>query len=182
MRIGLLAIGLLALGTDESTAPRLLSKPAIPYPGEAKSLRVAGEAVFVASVDEKGTVTGVEVRAVPLPGLGFEEAVEKAVTKWRFEPAMLNGQPRAGRHEGRFSFVLQARDESAIAVTVARFAETWNGSDAGGFAATQLISDYVEADGIKVPSRRRAYTRGPDGRPVLEMQLLRIDLSEVRFA
>ena len=53
---------------------------------------------------------------------------------------------------------------------------------AGGFAATQLISDYVEADGIKVPSRRRAYTRVPDGRPVLEMQLLRIDLSEVRFA
>jgi len=53
---------------------------------------------------------------------------------------------------------------------------------AGGFTATQLISDYVEADGIKMPSRRRAHTRGPDGWPVLEMLLLRIDLSDVRFA
>jgi hypothetical protein len=36
---------------------------------------------------------------------------------------------------------------------------------AGGFAAAQLTSDYVDANGIRLPSKRRAYTRGPDRRP-----------------
>lgn len=52
---------------------------------------------------------------------------------------------------------------------------------AGGFAAAQLTSNYVEADGSRLPTRRRAYTRGPDRRAVKEMQLVWIDLSEVRF-
>jgi hypothetical protein len=33
---------------------------------------------------------------------------------------------------------------------------------AGGFAAAQLTSDHVTADGIRLPTRRRAYPRGPD--------------------
>ena len=136
MRTALLALPLLVLGAAESSAPRLLSGPSIPYPNDARLVRVAGDAVFVASVDEKGAVTGVEVRAVPLPGLGFEEAIQKAVMKWRFQPAELDGQPRPGRHEGRFSFVLRAKDEGVIAEKVTRLAEAWNGSDAAGFAAT----------------------------------------------
>jgi hypothetical protein len=32
---------------------------------------------------------------------------------------------------------------------------------AGGFRASRLISDYVEASGIYLPTKRRAYTRGP---------------------
>jgi hypothetical protein len=52
---------------------------------------------------------------------------------------------------------------------------------AGGFAAAQLTSDYVMADGIHLPTKRRAYTRGPDRRPILEMLMVSIDISEVRF-
>jgi hypothetical protein len=52
---------------------------------------------------------------------------------------------------------------------------------AGGFAAAQLTSDYVVADGIHLPTKRRAYTRGPDRRPILEMLMVSIDISEVRF-
>src|SRR5262247_4012751 len=52
---------------------------------------------------------------------------------------------------------------------------------AGGFAAAQLTSDYVEANGIHLPTKRRAYTRAPDRRPILEMLMVSIDLSEVRF-
>jgi hypothetical protein len=52
---------------------------------------------------------------------------------------------------------------------------------AGGFAAAQLISEYVEADGIRLPTRRRAYIRGPDARPVLDMLMVRIDFTEVCF-
>jgi hypothetical protein len=52
---------------------------------------------------------------------------------------------------------------------------------AGGFAAAQLISNYVEADGIRVPTQRRAYVRGPDGRPVLDMLMVWIDFTDVIF-
>ena len=52
---------------------------------------------------------------------------------------------------------------------------------AGGFGAAQLTSDYVVANGIHLPTKRRAYTRGPDRRPILEMLMVSIDLSEVQF-
>jgi hypothetical protein len=52
---------------------------------------------------------------------------------------------------------------------------------AGGFAAAQLTSDYVVTNGIPLPSKRRAYTRGPDRRPILEMLMVSIDISEVQF-
>ena len=42
-------------------------------------------------------------------------------------------------------------------------------------------SDYIVADGIYLPSKRRAYTRGPDRRPITEMLMVSIDFSEVRF-
>jgi hypothetical protein len=51
----------------------------------------------------------------------------------------------------------------------------------GGFGAAQLTSDYVVANGIHLPSKRRAYTRGPDRRPILEMLMVSIDITEVRF-
>src|SRR5262244_2355908 len=52
---------------------------------------------------------------------------------------------------------------------------------AGGFAASQLTSDYIVADGIHLPTRRRAYTRGPGRRPILDMLMVSIDISEVSF-
>jgi hypothetical protein len=52
---------------------------------------------------------------------------------------------------------------------------------AGGFAAAQLTSNYVEENGIRLPTKRRAYTRGPDRRAILEMLMVSIDISEVRF-
>jgi hypothetical protein len=53
---------------------------------------------------------------------------------------------------------------------------------AGGFAAAQLTSDYTVANGILLPTKRRAYTRGPDRRPILEMLMVSIDISDVSFA
>ena len=53
---------------------------------------------------------------------------------------------------------------------------------AGGFAAAQLTAEYREADGIRLPTRRRAYTRGPDRRPVLDMLMVSIDISKVNFS
>ena len=57
----------------------------------------------------------------------------------------------------------------------------YNVNIAGGFAAAQLTSDYVVANGIHLPTKRRAYTRGSDRRPIQEMLMVSIDISEVRF-
>ena len=57
----------------------------------------------------------------------------------------------------------------------------YNVNIAGGFEAAQLTSDYVVANEIHLPTKRRAYTRGSDRRPILEMSMVSIDISEVRF-
>jgi hypothetical protein len=52
---------------------------------------------------------------------------------------------------------------------------------AGGFAAAQLTSVYVDANGIRLPSKRPACTGGPDRRPILEILMVSIDISDVCF-
>jgi hypothetical protein len=52
----------------------------------------------------------------------------------------------------------------------------------GGFDAAQLVYDYIEADGIRLPSRRLAYTRGADLRPILDPLMVSIEIGEVRFS
>jgi hypothetical protein len=57
----------------------------------------------------------------------------------------------------------------------------YNVDVAGGFAAAQIVFDYIEGDGIRLPSKRRAYPRGPDHRPDLDALLVSIDISDARF-
>jgi hypothetical protein len=52
---------------------------------------------------------------------------------------------------------------------------------AGGFAAAQLTSDYTEAGGIRLPTKRRAYARAPDRRPIEDVLLVSIDIGNVKF-
>ncbi|WP_127505789.1 hypothetical protein [Actinoplanes solisilvae] len=53
---------------------------------------------------------------------------------------------------------------------------------AGGFPAAQVMTEYTDAGGIKLPTRRRAFVRGPDSRPVTELAMIWIDLSDIRFS
>ncbi|MFF8026534.1 hypothetical protein ACFZDJ_36650 [Streptomyces sp. NPDC007896] len=52
---------------------------------------------------------------------------------------------------------------------------------AGGFAAAQYVYDIDEADGIKFPTKRRAYLRRPDGHPDHDHVMVSIDLSDVHY-
>jgi len=52
---------------------------------------------------------------------------------------------------------------------------------AGGFSAIQYVYDVVEADGIKLPSRRRAYRCDADGRLIADQLMVSIDISDVRL-
>ncbi len=62
-----------------------------------------------------------------------------------------------------------------------RVMHDYNVNVAGGFGASQLTSDYVVANGVRLPTKRRAYTRGPDRRPILEMLMVAIDIGYVSF-
>jgi len=53
---------------------------------------------------------------------------------------------------------------------------------AGSFPAAQLVDRYADVQGFKVPTRRRAYVRGPDGKPVRDLLMVAIDLDEFSFA
>jgi len=52
---------------------------------------------------------------------------------------------------------------------------------AGGFPAAQLIDNPIDVEGFRVPTRRRAYVRGPDSRLVEELLMVAIDLEDIRF-
>lgn len=58
----------------------------------------------------------------------------------------------------------------------------YNVNIAGGFGAAQLISNYIAANGILLPTQRRAYARDPDRLPIPEMLMVSIDLSDVSFS
>ena len=69
---------------------RLISSPAPVYPVFAKEQHVFGAVALEATVDKQGAVTQVNaLRGHPYLG----RAAKDAVLKWRYQPAMLNGQP-----------------------------------------------------------------------------------------
>ena len=53
---------------------------------------------------------------------------------------------------------------------------------AGGFSAIQYVSELVEADGIRMPTKRRAYRCDKDGKPIASEVMVSIDLSDVHFS
>lgn len=53
---------------------------------------------------------------------------------------------------------------------------------AGGFACAQYVYDYVEAQGLRMPSKRRVHLRADDGSPRRDTLLVAIDISDVRYA
>jgi hypothetical protein len=52
---------------------------------------------------------------------------------------------------------------------------------AGGFPAAQLTTQHVNVGGITLPTRRRAYARGPDCQPIMDLMMVAIDLTDLRF-
>lgn len=53
---------------------------------------------------------------------------------------------------------------------------------AGGFAATELVQDYIIADGIRLPRTRRAFLRKADRKPDLDASMVAIDIKDVQFS
>ena len=52
---------------------------------------------------------------------------------------------------------------------------------AGGFATAQYVHEIVEVDGFRYPTKRFAYVRGPNLKPIRDLLLVSINLSNFRF-
>ena len=52
---------------------------------------------------------------------------------------------------------------------------------AGGFPAVQYVYDIVEAQGIKLPSKRRAYRADAQGDALADQLMVAIDISDISF-
>jgi protein TonB len=77
---------------EVDTPPRMLHGAPPAYPYEAKRRRLEGRVVVRALVLPDGSaVRATVVEALP-PGI-FDEAVLRALARWRFEPGVLDGRP-----------------------------------------------------------------------------------------
>jgi len=52
---------------------------------------------------------------------------------------------------------------------------------AGGFAAAQLVSEFVEVQGLRFATRRRAYQREDDLRPKIDPLMVSIDITDIEL-
>ena len=52
---------------------------------------------------------------------------------------------------------------------------------AGGFPTAHYVYDMVEADGLRFPTKRRAFVRGPGQKPIRDLRMVAIDLRNFRL-
>jgi TonB family protein len=100
-------------GTAIAAKP-LPGNPSPLYPEKALEAGVEGDCVFRADVTPEGTVSKVAVLQVPKKGLGFEEAIEKAVALWRFESARRGEAKTASFYVGTISYSLSSVNQGRM--------------------------------------------------------------------
>ncbi len=90
------AVGVdVAAESQEFSAPQVILKTqkAPVYPPAARAARISGVVMVEIQIDKEGKVDEVDILECTHPKVGFEDAAAKAVKKWRFEPAQLDGEP-----------------------------------------------------------------------------------------
>lgn len=80
-------------GEPRIVPPSLTSESEIPYPEEARTAGAQGSVLLLLTIDDEGKVTSAEV--LDGPGSGLNEAAKRGVLGFKFEPARVNGIPRA---------------------------------------------------------------------------------------
>ncbi len=86
--------------------PRFLHKAMPRYPRLARELGKEGTVLLRLTIDERGSLTHVEV--LQRAGSGFDEEAVRAVRESRFSPARINGKPVASRAQLPVRFVLRS--------------------------------------------------------------------------
>jgi TonB family protein len=76
---------------DNLVLPKLISKTDPHYTSIARQLKVRGAVVLKVKIDKEGNVSVLDI-VQPL-GLDLDESAIEAVSKWKYTPASLNGEP-----------------------------------------------------------------------------------------
>jgi TonB family protein len=98
--------------SERMTPPTLLERVQPQYPEEARAARLQGVVVLEAVVTAAGEVG--EVKALRKMPKGLTEAAIEAVKQWRFEPALLDGEPVAVTYVLTVNFALQEDKQQAV--------------------------------------------------------------------
>ncbi|MEM7354587.1 MAG: energy transducer TonB [Acidobacteriota bacterium] len=90
--------------------PIAINKRPATYTQEAREGKIEGEVVVKTTIERDGSVSEVKV----LEGLpsGLSEAAVEAIKQWRFEPALLDGEPVAVHHYLTVDFRLSTDAEA----------------------------------------------------------------------
>jgi protein TonB len=88
-----------------SAEPRPLDTPAIPYPPDARRAGVEGQVVLVLRIDAAGAVRAVRVVDAPSPELA--RAAEEGARRFRFSPALADGEPVETELRFTYTFLLE---------------------------------------------------------------------------
>jgi periplasmic protein TonB len=91
--------------TRLATEPRLLERPKVAYPPEARQAGLEGDVVLQLSIDERGQVVAVKVLSGP--GMGLEEAAKRAARAFHFSPATADGEPVRTEIRFTYTFLLE---------------------------------------------------------------------------
>lgn len=90
---------------DDWPRPVEVHAPPPEYNPDARQARIQGVTIFDVLIDETGEVQGADlVKGLPM-GLTLE--AYKAVKTWRFEPVVVDGEPRRVIYRLKVSFFLQ---------------------------------------------------------------------------
>ncbi|MHB8874399.1 MAG: energy transducer TonB [Myxococcaceae bacterium] len=84
--------------------PSVASEVKVPYPPEAIHAEIEGSVLLSIVIDDSGKV--VNVKVVKGLGYGCDEAAQKALFRFRFKPAIKNGEPVSTTIPYRYTFVL----------------------------------------------------------------------------
>jgi protein TonB len=86
------------------SAPTVASEVKIPYPDEARRAGIEGTVTLSITIDSEGRV----VKAVVIKGLGYglDEAARDALLRFRFKPAIKNGEPVSTEMKYSYTFLL----------------------------------------------------------------------------
>jgi len=115
MRIVTIGLLLIVAGcmTQESRPPQIMAAGGIVFPPAAAAQHVEGYVVISYDVTVEGTVENAKVVESVPPGV-FDEAALKAVSGWRFQPAVEHGTSVVARGlRSKIGFKLGESDEYA---------------------------------------------------------------------
>jgi protein TonB len=84
--------------------PQVMSEVKIPYPDEARRAGIEGTVTLSITVDNEGRVVAAKI--VKGQGYGLDEAALTAIKRFRFKPAVKNGEAVSTEMKYSYTFLL----------------------------------------------------------------------------